>query len=148
MVSELPFLAGAAGVIVGGGLAWVLWDRLGSFTQRNTPAAGWYHDTVRLCTEALDVISRFESEAIGHDDLRDGMSEMVELLSRHAGEAVGTDVDEEVVAALREASLACQELSEAQIKIGDSADWERALERTIRSVEHARELADARVTDP
>lgn len=147
MVSELRFLAGVAGVIVAGGMAWVLWDMVGPFTPRQGRAQEWYHETIRLCTEALEVLSRFESGAVEHDDLRDGMGEMVKLLSRHAGEAVETDVDEEVVTALREASLACQELSEAQIKIGDSADWDRALERTVRSLEHAREQADARLTD-
>jgi hypothetical protein len=110
----------------------------------------WHRETVRLSTEVLEAIECFEADddPCDHDELRDRMNDMVTDLSHHAGDAVGADVDEDVVTALREASLACQELSEAHIRIGDSTEWERALERTVRAVKHAREQAADRLKDP
>lgn len=145
MVSQVEVVAGVGGVALGVGLAWVLWRSASRFVSGPDRANQWHQETVSLCTEALGLIQEFESDSteVEHDELREGMQEMVRDLSRHAGTAVQLDVDENVITALRDASLACQELSEAEIKIGDATEWEDALHRATESVEYAREQATA-----
>lgn len=143
MVSQVEMVAGVGGVVLGVALAWVLWRTLGRYISSEDPITQWHEETIRLCSEALGLIEDFESDstAVEHDELRDGMQEMVRHLSRHAGAAVQIEVDDDVSTALRDASLACQELSEAEIKIGDASEWEDALERATESLEYAREQA-------
>lgn len=138
-----PILIVAVAGLLAGTLLWVLYRAYQSDEDPTYPSDRWYRETVDHCDEALNVLDAFESESgLTHDETRRAIGEMVTRLSTHAGNAVETEVDEEVLTELRTASLACRDLQEAHIEIGDASAWDDAFERARRSLQSTKDAAE------
>jgi len=66
-------------------------------------------------------------------------------LSRHAGDAVRLDVDDEVADLVKEASRACQNLNKTPPQGYDLSRWEEAYDQAEEALQQARDEAKVRL---
>ncbi|MFB6112425.1 MAG: hypothetical protein ABEJ35_07835 [Halobacteriaceae archaeon] len=141
-------LVGVAGLLV----VWRLADEVRAYRRRRAHVRerAWYEDAIRYCERPLAVLEAHDPTEPGGTDgpdaeqVRSEMAAAVERFSQHAGEAVGRGVDDEAVAALREASQACRRLSEARIEIGDTEEWRQAVSEARSALTAAKATAEQR----
>lgn len=150
MVTPIEILAGAlvsVFVTVVGGLflkrAWRWWE---SAIQKRTDKEDWYAETVALCEQASQALESHQYyEPPTFDETRMEMRTAGSQLSRHAGNAVGLDIDDGVADLVREASQACQNLYNTPPQGTDLSPWEEAFDRAEEALQQARDEAESRL---
>jgi len=143
MVTALEIIGGALGTIGGGLILRELWYRRKQWLDEQSEHEDWYANVVSLCEQGLQALRNFENTyQPNYDETRMEMRATGSQLSRHAGDAAGMNVDEDVVEALREAAEACQAVNNAQTYVGDTSEWDEAFEEAKDSLSEVKEDAE------
>jgi uncharacterized protein (DUF4415 family) len=143
MVAPLEIVGGAVGTIVGGLIVREAWYRRKQNLESQSEHEDWYADAVSHCEQGLQALRNFENTSHpNYDETRMEMRATSSQISRHVGNAAGMDIDEDVVEALREAGQACQAVNNSRTSIGDTSEWDDALEWAQDSLSEAKENAE------
>lgn len=142
-MAVLELAGGALVTILGGLLLREVWYRRKQSLETQSDHQDWYADAVSHCEKGLQALRNFENASRpNYDETRMEMRATGTQVTRHAGDAAGMDIDEDVVEALRKAGEACQALSNAQTYIGNTSDWDEAFEQAKGSLSEAKESAE------
>jgi type II secretory pathway component PulK len=146
MVTLTGVGVGVVVTVVGGLILREIWRWRESSIQERSEREEWYAETVAICEQALQALQNHQhSGPPTFDETRMEMRTASSQLSRHAGDAVRLDVDEEVVELVKKASRGCQNLNITPPQGTDLSPWEEAYAQAEEALQQARDEAKVRL---
>lgn len=146
MVTPTGIAIGVVGTVIGGLILREVWRWRESSIEEKSEQEDWYAETVSICEHALQALRRHQNAGPPtFDETRMEMRSAGSQLSRHAGDAVGLEVDDEVAGLVREASEACQSLNNTPPQGTDLSPWDDAFETAKEALADARDAANSRL---